>query len=94
MSQVLMGKYTRIFKLSITTKVVQLVAEDPNRVCLFVYNNSSGIIYILSAQNQASTDGIPVAANGGTYKSDTTTAALWIVGASDGLDVRVEVDGC
>jgi len=94
MSQALIGKFTRTFAQLVTTKVQQLCAEDPNRICIFVQNLGSAPIYILSAQNMTAADGIQVAANGGTYKNDTTTAPLWIVAASGTNDVRVQVDGC
>jgi len=74
------------------TKVRQLVAENPNRVCVFVQNLGSGNIYILSAQNQGTADGIKVVTTG-TYKVDTTTAELFIVADADTQDVRVQVDG-
>mgnify|MGYP001133272983 CR=1 FL=1 len=92
MSQALRGCRTRTSHITATTKVAQLVSKDPSRICVFLYNNGSVTVYILSAQNLDAADGIPVAA-GGTYKNDTTTAALWIVAASGTADVRVQVDG-
>jgi len=92
MSEVGLGKYTRTFKLDVTTKVAQLCAEDPKRKAILVYNNGSAAVYILSAQNQTASDGIPVAA-GSSYTNDTTTAELWIVAASGTQNVRVQIDG-
>jgi len=80
------------YPLSVGTTVKQLCKENPTRTRLFVYNTGSAIVYILSAQNKTSADGIPVAATTGTYENKTTTAAMWIVAASGTNDVRVEED--
>jgi len=92
MSEKIRGSYTRTFKLPVTTQAVQLVAKDSKRARLIVYNNGSATVYILSAQNMTTSDGIPVAA-GTSYTNDTTTAELYIVAASGTQDVRVQVDG-
>ena len=80
------------YPLSVTTVVKQLVKENPSRTRLFIQNTGSAIVYVLSAQNLKSTDGIPVAATTGTYENKSTTAAMWIVAASGTNDVRVEED--
>lgn len=86
------SKKLRIFTLSVTTEVKQLVKADPTRRRLYVYNTGSAIVYILSAQNKTSADGIPVAVTTGTYENKTTTAPMWIIAASGTCDVRVEED--
>ena len=91
MSENRIGTSTRIFKLNVTTKTIQLCAKNPKRTGLLVVNNSSVVVYILSAQNQSASDGIPIAA-GASYTNDTTTAELFIIAASGTQDVRVEVD--
>jgi len=93
MSQSVMGKFTRTFALHLEElKAVQLVAEDLNRICVFVQNLGAVDVYILSAQNLSVSDGIRVSPDG-TYKNDTTTAALWIIADGENHLVRVEVDG-
>lgn len=87
-----LGKHSRTFGLNVTTKVVQVVASDPHRTGLLIYNNGSATVYVLSAQNMKVSDGIPVAA-GVPYTNDTTTAALYIRSASGTQNVRVQVDG-
>lgn len=86
------SKKLRISTLSVGTEVKQLVKADPTRRRLYVYNTGAAVVYILSAQNKTSADGIPVAATTGTYENKTTTGPMWIVGASGTNDVRVEED--
>jgi len=80
------------YAISVETTVKQLVKENPTRTRLLVHNTGSAIVYILSAQNLTSADGIPVAASTGTYENKTTTAPMWIVAASGTNSVRVEED--
>lgn len=87
-----LGKYSRTFSINVTTKVVQLVSEDPKRTGLLVYNNGSATVYLLSAQNLKATDGIPIAA-AGSYSNKESYNAYWIVAESGTQDVRVEVVG-
>lgn len=82
---------SRTFPLTVTTTPQKLVSKNPTRTGLLVYNNGSVAVYIISAQNLTSSDGIPVAA-GASYDNDDTTAELWIVAASGSQNVRVEED--
>jgi len=81
---------SRTFPLAVTTKVEQLCAENPDRLGLLVYNNGSATVYILSAQNLKTTDGIPVLA-GASFYDDVSTNEYYIVAASGTQDVRVLV---
>jgi hypothetical protein len=91
MSQNLRSKKARTFALTVTTAVQKLVGKNSTRTGLLVYNNGTATVYILSAQNLTSADGIPVAA-GASYENNETTAELWIVAASGSQNVRVEED--
>ena len=82
---------SRTFSLTVTTTSQKFVSKNPTRTGLLVYNNGSVTVYITSAQNLTSSDGIPVAA-GAEYDNDDTTAELWIVAASGSQNVRVEED--
>lgn len=82
---------SRTFRLKVTTKVQQLCAANPKRRFLFVQNLGDAAVYILSAQNLTTSDGIKVAATTGTYTNDDSTNEYWIVADSDTQDVRVEV---
>jgi len=86
-----MGKTSRTYRLKVTTQAQQLVSESEKRVFFMAYNNGTAKVYVLSAQNLTSDDGIPVAV-GSHYKNDTSTAAFWIIAESDTQDIRVEVD--
>lgn len=86
------SKHINTHALSVTSTVAELCKENPTRTRLFVYNLGAQVVYILSAQNLKSTDGIPVAASTGTYENKSTTAPMWIVAASGTNDVRVEED--
>jgi hypothetical protein len=83
---------TRIFAFTVTAKAKAVVSKDVRRKCFYIYNNGSESVYLLSAQNQKYTDGIPIAASG-DYENDSSTAAFWLISASGSVDVRVEVDG-
>lgn len=87
----LLGEHSRTFRLKVTTKVQQLCAKNPKRTGLLAYNNGSATVYILSAQNLTTNDGIPVVASA-SYADETSCAAKWIVAASGTQDVRVEVN--
>jgi len=81
---------SRTFNIQAGTEAKQLVSANPKRVGLLVYNNGSVTVYILSAQNMAVGDGIPVAA-GATYSNDESTNEYYIITESSTADVRVEV---
>jgi len=81
----------RTFALAVGTSPVKLCDKDPKRRAMLVYNNGSVTIYILSAQNLAAAQGIPVVANA-AYQNDDCYGEYWIVAASGSQDVRVELD--
>jgi hypothetical protein len=85
------GCKTNIFPVTIGTDAGEIVKENPKRTCLIVYNNSASTIYLLSAQNQKTTDGLPIL-KGETYTNTYSKAAFWAISASTGLDIRVEED--
>jgi len=91
LSEKLRGKTPLIRALSVGTSVIKLVDENPKRTGLLVYNNGSATVYILSAQNQTSSDGIPLA-TGASYENDNCYGAYWIVAASGTQNVRIEED--
>ena len=91
MTEKQVGKYTRTYKLPVTTRVAQLAAETPNRVCIFIYNNGSATVYLLSQQKQTAIDGIPIPA-AASYNNDTCYGEYWIIAASGTQDIRVEED--
>lgn len=91
MSNSRIGTSTRTFKLPVPTTPVQLVASNPKRTGLLVYNNGTATVYIISHQNMTKSDGIPIAASS-SYENDTTTAKLYIIADSGTQDVRVQVD--
>ena len=84
------GKYDRTYKLNVTTKAIQLCAENPKRKGLLVYNNGDETVYVLSAPNLGTGDGMPVAA-GSSYDDEQSTCRKWIIADSGTQDVRVEV---
>jgi hypothetical protein len=79
---------TRSFKLSISTEVKSLCAKNPKRTSLKVFNTAGNTVYILSAQDQAYTDGYPVTATI-PYEDVLCTDRLWIVASTGTNDVRV-----
>ena len=81
---------SRTFKLDVSTEVKELCAENPNRIALNVWNNGSGAVYLLSAQNLTYADGFPIAA-GGSRTDNESTNAYWIIAASGTQNLRVEV---
>jgi len=86
-----MAKKALTRPLTVGTSVIELVKENPTRKGLLVYNNGSATVYILSAQNLTTSDGIPVAA-GASYENDNCTGEYWIVAESGTQNVRVEED--
>ena len=78
--------------MDVTTKVVQVVAKDPHRTGLLIYNNGTAAVYLLSARNMKAADGIPIA-KGSSYSNKESTNAYWIVAESGTQNVRVEVVG-
>jgi len=85
-----MVQTTRTFKLSVGTTVVQLCAENPSRVLLWIVNNGTDTVYILSAQNQEKEDGFPIYSKG-SHKNQFSQSELWIIAESGTQDVRVMV---
>jgi hypothetical protein len=86
-----MGKYSRTYHVSVMPQATQLCSFNPDRKSLLVVNNGDETVYILSAQNLSSSDGIPVYSKG-TYKDKVTQCELWIItDAATAQDVRVMV---
>jgi hypothetical protein len=84
------GSKSNTFHITVGTTALLLVKENPKRVGLLVYCNTSGAIaYILSAQNKAATDGIPVIYQQ-NYESTISKAEYWIIASGASTDVRVE----
>jgi hypothetical protein len=84
------GSKSNTFALTVGTTPQILVRANPKRVCLYVYNNTSGkTAYILSAQNKSAAQGMPVAYQE-RYKNQFSTCEYWIVASAAGTDVRVE----
>jgi len=83
-----LGRLPRTYRLTVSTRKMQLVTENPTRKGLLVYNNGSATVYILSSPALSSSDGIPVAP-GGTFEDDDCYGEYWIVADSGSQDVRV-----
>lgn len=83
------GSKSRTFAVTVTTESTPLVKENPQRTGLIVYNNGTATIYVLSAQNLKTTDGIPVL-KGEPYENTISTAPYWAIADSGSQDVRVE----
>jgi len=83
-----MVQTSRTYKLSVGTTAVQLCSSDPNRKALLVVNNGSGTVYILSAQNLSTSEGMPIYSKE-SYEDETSQCELWIIADSDDQDVRV-----
>lgn len=87
-----LARFPRTHHLTVGTKTVVLVTENPSRKGLLVYNNTNGaVVYILSSPALGVEDGIPVAYQA-TYENDDCYGAYWIVSDTDPTDVRVEED--
>lgn len=80
----------RTYKINVTTEVAQLCSANPKRIGLLVYNNGSGVVYVLSHQNMKAGDGMPIQA-GASYNDEQSTNEKFIVAGSSTRDVRVEV---
>lgn len=89
MVEKLRGSKSNTFPVTVTTTACELVKANPKRVGLIVYNNGTATIYVLSAQNLKTTDGIPVLL-GEPYENTISTAPYWAIAASGSQDVRVE----
>ena len=71
---------------------VQLCSSNPSRRRLYVVNNGSGTVYILSAQNLSTAEGIPIYTKA-LYEDLVSTCKLWIIADTATQDVRVMVVG-
>ena len=86
-----LARLPRTYHLTVTTKAMKLVTENPTRKGLLVYNNGTAKVFILSSPALGKEDGIPVAV-GTSYSNDDCYGELWIVADSGSQDVRVEED--
>ena len=91
MTEKKVGSSSRTFPFTAGTKVKEICPKQVGRVNVLIYNNGSITAYVVAAQNDKYTSGIPILA-GATYTNDTTIAALYIVTASSTSDMRVQVD--
>jgi len=85
-----MNAYSRTYNIPAGTTAKQLCSSNPNRKRLYVVNNGTGTVYILSSQNLSASDGIPVYVNG-YYLDKESTCEFWIIAESGTQDVRVMV---
>lgn len=85
------AKYPKTYALQVGTKKQKLVAENKKRKYLFIYNNGTDTIYILSSPALNKDNGIPVPV-GGSYNNEHCYGEYWVVAESGTQDIRVEED--
>ena len=80
----------RIFAHSVTTTATQILKANPKRKAVFIYNNGTATVYLLSDQRQVAANGIPIPVGTG-YDSDhyNCQGDYWIIGSGTD-DIRVE----
>lgn len=88
------ARHNRSFSVSVGTTAVQVVADDPNRIELRVFNFGNATVYIGTPKQVAV--GVIGAVNAGypiltqtEFKLTDNTGELWAISGSAGMDLRV-----
>lgn len=75
-----------------TTAVLAVSAIKGAYGDLLLVNNSANIVYVLDSPNQLTTDGIPVAANGGYYSDKFMDEDIYLIASGAASDVRMSLN--
>jgi hypothetical protein len=80
-------------RVTVGTEIVQLIAYNPKRVGIVIFNNGSANIYIHDNPKNVKEEGLILTPQGTiTFLKawgDPTDFQLWAVADADGQDVRV-----
>ena len=87
-----MNAKPKIGAIKVTTKPKMLVDINPRRRRLFIYNNGTAVVELVSSKDSRFGDGIPIAAGGQYPIKDYCQGAYWVIAESGTQDVRFEED--
>lgn len=85
--------FPHIRKQTVTTTALRVLRKNARRKAVLIYNNGTASVELLSSQNQAYGDGIPIPA-GSTYNNEHFNAQgeYFIISESADQDIRIEED--
>jgi len=82
----------KIGAIKVGTKPKMLVGINPKRKRLFIYNNGTVTVEVISSKDSRYGDGIPIASGGNYTIPDYCQGQYWIIAESGTQDIRFEED--
>jgi len=78
-------------KIGLTSQHIVSPREEDDLIDVTIKNLSANNVYVLSAQNQAVSDGIKITPKG-TYANDKKHSSIWLVADGANSDVNVHYE--